>query len=73
MYRVININTGMMWEGEAKNAKEAYSHITINEGDTIILSYGKDFRLISVLDGQRNGRHKNNNKGRKNEKTLQNI
>ena len=49
-YRVINLATGEFWEGIADNAKEAYSHITINKGDTTVLNYGKNYRLTSVKD-----------------------
>jgi len=49
-YRVRNLITGESWEGIAENAKEAYSNIIIREGDTTILNYGKNFRLISVKE-----------------------
>ena len=40
VYRVINLMTGETWKGESKNAKEAYKKITINKGDTTVLTYG---------------------------------
>jgi len=39
-YYVINLMTGESFEGNVKNAKEAYEKITINKGDTTVLNYG---------------------------------
>ena len=47
IYYVLNLMNGQSWEGEAINAKEAYSHITINSGDTTYLKYGN---LTSVKE-----------------------
>lgn len=46
-YSVLNLMNGHAWEGKAKNAKEAYSKININKGDTTCLTYG---RLTSVKE-----------------------
>ena len=46
-YRVLNIRTGKSWQGEAENAKAAYTHIDIEPGDTTTLKYG---RLFSVKE-----------------------
>jgi hypothetical protein len=40
-YRVCNLVNKSYWEGDAVNAKEAYSHIKINAGDTTTVHYGK--------------------------------
>ena len=47
IYFVLNLSNGQSWEGEAKNAKEAYTHITISKGDTTFCKYG---RLSSVKE-----------------------
>ena len=39
-YFVINLMNGESFEGDANNAKDAYSRITINKGDTTSLQYG---------------------------------
>ena len=39
-YRVVNMTTGQVFEGNVKNAKAAYSRIIINKGDTTVLTYG---------------------------------
>ena len=49
-YRILNLMTGEKWDGIAKNAKEAYLNITISKGDTTVLNYGSNYRLISVKE-----------------------
>ena len=44
-YTVVNLMTGESWTGKAANAKEAYSHITINKGDTTTVSAGRMFSV----------------------------
>jgi len=39
-YYVLNLMTGESFEGDVKDAEEAYSKITINKGDTTLLRYG---------------------------------
>jgi propanediol dehydratase small subunit/type III secretory pathway component EscR len=46
-YSVLNLSNHESWEGIAKNAEEAYTHININKGDTTNLKYG---RLSSVKE-----------------------
>ena len=49
-HRVLNLMNKQSWEGIAKDAKETYSHITINKGDTTVLNYGRNLRLTSVKE-----------------------
>ena len=49
-YFTLNMRTGENWEGEAENAKEAYSHITIQKGDTTMLRWGRRLNQTSVKE-----------------------
>lgn len=37
-YWIVNLRTGVLWEGFAENAEEVYSHIVINKGDITYLA-----------------------------------
>ena len=39
-YYVHNLMNHQSWQGEARNAKEAYSHMTINPGDVTQCRWG---------------------------------
>lgn len=47
-YHVINLMTCKSWEGVAHDAKEAYSHLIVNKGDTTYLA--RNGRCVSVKD-----------------------